>query len=149
MKRLIGTKDFYLMVLKIAVPIMIQMGITNFVGMLDNLMVGRLGTEQMTGVAIVNQLLFIYNICIFGGLSGAGIFGSQFYGKNDKDGLQYVFRYKMLVATLISVVSVLILSFGADALVGLFLTDNGDGDIVLTLQYAKEYLFYMIFRRIL
>lgn len=145
MKRLIGTKDFYLMVLKIAVPIMIQMGITNFVGMLDNLMVGRLGTEQMTGVAIVNQLLFIYNICIFGGLSGAGIFGSQFYGKNDKDGLQYVFRYKMLVATLISVVSVLILSFGADALVGLFLTDNGDGDIVLTLQYAKEYLFYMIF----
>ncbi len=103
---------------------MIQMGITNFVGMLDNLMVGRLGTEQMTGVAIVNQLLFIYNICIFGGLSGAGIFGSQFYGKNDKDGLQYVFRYKMLVATLISVAAVLILSFGAESLIGLFLTEQ-------------------------
>lgn len=145
MKKLIGTKDFYVMVLKIAVPIMVQMGITNFVGMLDNLMVGRIGTEQMTGVAVVNQLLFIFHICIFGGLSGAGIFGSQFYGKNDRDGLQYVFRYKLLVASLISVVAILILAIGADGLIGLFLTDNGEGDVALTLKYAKDYLFYMLF----
>lgn len=145
MKKLIGTKEFYGRVLKIAVPIMVQMGITNFVGMLDNLMVGRIGTEQMAGVAIVNQLLFIFNICIFGGISGAGIFGSQFYGKNDRDGLQYVFRFKILVATMISIVAISILAFCAEGLIGLFLTDSGEGDILLTMQYAKDYLFYMIF----
>ena len=42
-------------------------------------MVGMVGTEQMTGVAIVNQLLFVYNISIFGVISGAGIFGAQFF----------------------------------------------------------------------
>lgn len=72
--------------LAIAVPVMIQNGITQFVGVLDNLMVGRLGTEQMSGVAIANQLIFIFNLCIFGGLSGAGIFGAQFAGKRDVDG---------------------------------------------------------------
>ena len=69
------------MVLAIAVPIMIQNGITNFVSMLDNIMVGQVGTEQMSGVAIVNQLIFVYNLCIFGGLSGAGITAQCFAGK--------------------------------------------------------------------
>ncbi|MGN1184466.1 MAG: MATE family efflux transporter, partial [Oliverpabstia sp.] len=73
-KKFIGDKAFYKMVLLIAVPIMIQNGITNFVSLLDNIMVGQIGTEQMSGVAIVNQLMFVYNLCIFGGLSGAGIF---------------------------------------------------------------------------
>ena len=58
-KKFIGDKAFYMMVLGIAVPIMIQNGITNFVNLLDNIMVGRLGTEQMSGVSIVNQLMFV------------------------------------------------------------------------------------------
>lgn len=45
--------------MRIALPIMVQSGITNLVGMLDNIMVGRVGTDSMSGVAIVNQLLFI------------------------------------------------------------------------------------------
>ena len=70
-KKFIGDKQFYKMVLAIAIPIMIQNGITNFVSLLDNIMVGQIGTEQMSGVAIVNQLIFVYNLCICGGVSGA------------------------------------------------------------------------------
>ena len=44
-------RAFYKTVLGVAVPIMIQNGITNFVGLLDNIMVGRIGTEQMSGIA--------------------------------------------------------------------------------------------------
>ena len=40
------------LLLTIALPVMIQNGITSFVNMLDNLMVGGIGTEQMSGVAI-------------------------------------------------------------------------------------------------
>ena len=72
-KKFIGDKQFYKMVLAIAIPIMIQNGITNFVSLLDNIMVGQIGTEQMSGVAIVNQLIFVYNLCIFGGVSGADV----------------------------------------------------------------------------
>ena len=39
-KRFIGDKKFYMMVLAVAVPIMIQNGITNFVSLLDNIMAG-------------------------------------------------------------------------------------------------------------
>ena len=91
----IGDKHFYKMVLMVAVPIMIQNGITNFVSLLDNIMVGRVGTEQMSGVAIVNQLIVVFNICIFGCVSGAGIFGAQFYGKGDTNGVRNTFRFKI------------------------------------------------------
>lgn len=74
LSRYIGDGHFYKMLLAIVVPIIIQNGITNFVSLLDNLMVGRIGTEQMSGVAIVNQLIFVFNLCIFGAVSGAGIF---------------------------------------------------------------------------
>ena len=100
-KKFIGDRAFYAMVLGIVVPIMIQNGITNLVNLLDNIMVGRLGTEQMSGVSIVNQLIFVYNLCIFGGLSGAGIFTSQYFGQKDEEGIRNTFRYKLLMAVIL------------------------------------------------
>lgn len=144
-KKFIGNKEFYGMVLKIAIPIIIQMAITNFVGLLDNIMVGQVGTEQMTGVAVVNQLLFVFNICIFGGVSGAGIFGAQFYGSGNEDGLRYVLRFKMIICCLISVVALALLMLFPEFLINLFLTDNGEGDVQATLMYGKQYLWIMLF----
>ncbi len=143
-KNFIGDKKFYGMVLKIAIPIIIQMAITNFVGLLDNIMVGQVGTEQMTGVAVVNQLLFVFNICIFGGVSGAGIFGAQFYGSGNDDGLRYVLRFKMLICSVISVIALTLLILFPDFLINLFLTDSGEGDVVATLDYGKQYLAVML-----
>ena len=97
--KLFGDKAFYKMVLAVAIPIMIQNGITNFVGLLDNIMVGRIGTEQMSGVAIVNQLLFVYNLAIFGAISGAGIFCAQFFGCKDQKGVRNTFRFKIYICT--------------------------------------------------
>ena len=94
-KKFIGDKAFYKRVLAVSVPIMVQSGITNFVSLLDNIMVGRIGTEQMSGVAIVNQLLFVFYLCIFGGFAGAGIFTAQYYGAEDNEGIRHTFRYKM------------------------------------------------------
>ena len=50
----IGDRKFYRYVLFLAIPMIIQNAITSFVSFLDNIMVGQIGTEQMSGVAIVN-----------------------------------------------------------------------------------------------
>ena len=140
-KKFIGDKAFYKMTLTVAVPIMIQNFITNFVSMLDNLMVGSLGTEQMSGVSIVNQLIFVFNLAIFGALSGAGIFTAQFYGKNDNDGIRYTLRYKLIVSVLLFLVALGVFLLFDDFLINLYLHESsGSGDIGLTLKYAKDYL---------
>ncbi|MBO4733268.1 MAG: MATE family efflux transporter, partial [Clostridia bacterium] len=82
-----SNRSVYRRALVLAVPIMVQTGITNFVNMLDNLMVGSVGTEAMTGVAVANQLIFIFNLCIYGAVTGAGIFTAQYFGKGDGAGV--------------------------------------------------------------
>ena len=140
MKKLIGTKQFYKRLLCLAVPIMVQNAITNFVGFLDNIMVGQLGTEQMSGVAIVNQFIFVFNLCIFGGISGAGIFGAQFYGSGDDKGVRDTFRFKVLIGILIAIGAFFVfLTFG-DNLINLYLTAENTGNTTETFAYGKEYL---------
>lgn len=140
-KKYIGDKKFYKMVLAVAVPIMIQNGITNFVSLLDNIMVGQIGTEQMSGVAIVNQLVFVFNLCIFGVISGIGIFGAQFWGKKDYEGVRETFRFKIMSCTVIGLGAILLLKGFSTELISLFLHDGGNsGDIVKTLEYGKGYL---------
>ena len=92
-RKYIGNRKFYRRLMGIAVPIMVQNAITNFVSLLDNIMVGQIGTEEMSGVAIVNQLMFVFFLTIFGGLSGVGIFTAQYYGQRDDEGIRHTFRY--------------------------------------------------------
>lgn len=145
-KKFVGDRKFYAMVLAIAVPIMVQNGITNFVSMLDNIMVGQIGTEQMSGVAIVNQLIFVYNLCIFGGFAGAGIFTAQYFGQQDDEGIRHTFRYKIWMAVLLTVAAVVLFLGAGDTLIQYYLSGNSDGgDLAATLHYGKEYLWVMLF----
>ena len=98
-EKFIGDKALYRSILGITLPILVQNAITNFVNLLDNIMVGRVGTEPMSGVSIANQLMFVYYLCIFGGLSGIGIFTAQFYGKKDDKGIRYTYRLMILLMT--------------------------------------------------
>ena len=140
-----GNSDFYKMLFSISVPIMIQNGITNFVGLLDNVMIGQIGTQAMSGVSIVNQILFVYNLCIFGAVSGAGIFAAQYYGQKNKEGVQYTVRFKFLLCILITTLMILLCLTYGDALIGLFLNGEGSaGNIRATLNNGKIYMFLML-----
>ena len=144
-KRFIGDKKFYLMVLSIAVPIMIQNGITNFVSLLDNIMIGRIGTEQMSGAAIVNQLIFVYNLCIFGAVSGAGIFTAQYFGQKDTEGVRQTFRYKLWVSVAITIITILLFLTAGDSLISMYLRGDGTAqEIAATLRYGRQYLLIML-----
>lgn len=144
MRHLIGTREFYKRLLLLAVPIMIQNAITNFVGFLDNIMVGQLGTEPMSGVAIVNQLIFVFNLLVFGGLSGAGIFGAQFYGNGDHKGVRDTFRFKLLFGMIIVVVTFIVLVTCGESLIRLYLTNGEEGNLQQTFEYGKEYLMVIL-----
>ena len=146
-RRYVGDKNFYRMLIALIIPLVIQQGITNFVSLLDNVMVGGLGTEPMSAVAIMNQLMFVFNLLLFGGLSGASIFGAQFYGKGDFEGMKQAFRVKMIFGVIATAVGIGIFIFWGEDLALLFLDNeaNKDIDITVTLNYAKDYLKVMLF----
>lgn len=144
-KTYIGTKDFYFHALYIAIPMIIQNLITNFVSLLDNIMVGQVGTLQMSGVSIVNQFVFVFNMTIFGSVSGASIFGCQYFGQKNYEGQKYTFRFRLLFASLIILLGLVTFSIFGDSLIQLFLSkDDSPEMIAQTLQYGKEYLNIII-----
>lgn len=147
LKKYIGDKQFYKYVLAIAIPIMLQNGITNFVNMLDNIMVGRIGTEAMTGVSVTNQLIFVFNLCLFGAVSGVGIFGAQYYGKKDNEGLRNSLRFKLFLCLIITLICIGIFFFLGDSLITSFLKGEAEVqtvDPIVSFDNAKTYLLIMM-----
>ncbi len=140
-----GDSAFYKHALMVAVPIMIQNGITNFVSLLDNIMVGAVGTVEMTGVSIANTIMFVFNLTVFGGVSGAGIFVAQFFGKNDSDGMRYCTRYKMYLGVLLTVLGISALALFGEPLVMLYLKGEGAvADIEASLAIGVKYINIML-----
>ena len=137
-EKYIGDRAFYRMVIALAIPLVIQQGITSFVSLLDNLMVGALGEEPLSGVSIMNQLMNVYNLTLFGGLSGASIFGAQFFGKGDWKGMRDTFRYRLYLGVLATVAALIVFGVWGDSLSLLFLENenNTPEAIALTLSHA-------------
>ena len=141
----IGDAAFYKRYIYLALPMILQNAIKNLVSFLDNIMVGQLGTEQMSGVAIVNQLIFVYNLAIFGAVSAASIFGAQYFGKGNHEGHMHSFRFKMYATLTVTALTVLLFVTNGTALISLYLTDaTGNGATDAALQYGLEYLGIMM-----
>lgn len=140
-----GDKNFYKMTLTIAIPIIIQNLLTNLVSMADNIMVGQLGTNQMSGVAIINQLFFVFNLLVFGGMSGAGLFSAKYFGQKNHNGVRDVFRMKILIGIAIIAISLSVMIFLHEPLINMFLHEgSSSGNIQETFNYAKNYLYIMV-----
>lgn len=144
-KKLIGNKTFYKRVFVLTIPIMIQQGITNFVNMLDNVMVGTVGQAESTGVAVSNQLMFVFNLCIFGAISGAGIFTAQYFGKGDIEGVKQTFRFKIIFCMLLAVIGISLFHFKSEDLIMLYLNKDDNAALASeSLRFAKGYLYIML-----
>ena len=145
MRKLIGDKAFYKSVLTLLIPIIIQQFITSFVSLLDNVMVGSLGTEAISAASIANQVMMVYSLAVFGGMSGASIFGAQFFGKGDMDGMRHTFRFKMYFGVTVSLIAILVYRFFGEGFIDSFLKgESNGGDLALTLKKGCSYLNIML-----
>ncbi len=142
---LIGDKNFYKRIIAIVLPLIIQNTVTNIVSLVDNVMVGSIGTLQMSAVAIANQLIFVFNLCIFGGLAGAGIFLTQFAGSENHEGIRHCFRAKNYIGGAVFVITAAIFLFLSEPLLSAYLAENtAPADAEATLYYGSVYLKIMV-----
>lgn len=142
---LIGEPRFYRKVAMVVLPMIIQNTLSNVVNLLDNIMVGQVGTLAMSAVAIVNQLMFVFMLCVWGALAGAGIFGTQFFGKRDYDGVRITMRLKFIVALVISVSAIVVFWVAGDFLIKKYIAEGTSAaEAEQTLKLARNYLDIML-----
>lgn len=67
----------------VALPIALQSLIASSLNLVDNLMVGSLGEEELNAVGVSVQIYFIHWMMLFGFTSGSATFMAQFFGAGD------------------------------------------------------------------
>lgn len=141
-EKYIGDRAFWRIMMAIAIPLIVQQGITNLVSLLDNIMVGALGETPLSGVSIINQLFLVFNLTLFGILAGASIFGAQFYGVLDWRGMRDTFRFRIVFGTAVTLLSIGVFLLWGDKLAMLFLNNenNSPAAVAETLDHAMSYL---------
>ena len=103
-------KKFIKTLMLLAIPIILQSLVTASLNLLDNLMIGSLGENEIAAVGISNQFYMLYYYTIMGITLGAGIFMSQFWGKKDVTSI-HKFLGISLVVGMISTIFFAILAF--------------------------------------
>lgn len=87
-------KKFFILMLPMALKELIS-SLTNLV---DTIMIGRLGDAPIAAIGIGNQVYFLFTVFLFGISCGAGVFSSQFWGKQDIPKMRKILGLNLLLA---------------------------------------------------
>lgn len=139
MKRFIGTKEFYLAVISIAMPIIAQQFVTSFVNLIDNIMIGSVGSIALSAVTVSNRVYLIFNSTLFGLCGGAGIFIAQHFGANNKDRCQKILNINITCALVSALLFISLLLLIPEPLIRIFTDDSK------VIQQGLLYIKYVIF----
>ena len=124
MKLFVRDKQFYRMLVAFALPIALQQLITVGVNMADNVMLGQLGENPMSGATLANNFITIFQIMCMGLGMGASVLVSRFFGMKDqlsmKKSVVIMFRLLFIVATCFSLATF----FMPGEIMGLFTEDS-------------------------
>ncbi len=140
---MLGAYDFYKKAFVIALPIVLQLFLQNFVYLIDNFMVSGLGDIKTSGVNITNQLLFVFIIFVESISIGSGIFMSQYNGTKNKEGMRKVFRFKFTSLFSITVIIFILVKLFSKDLLSLLV--KGNSESLLILEQANTYINLIIY----
>ncbi len=138
LSKFIGSKQFYITAITIALPIMAQSFVTSFVNLIDNVMISSLGATALTSVTVANKYYMILNAALMG-IGGSGsIFISQFFGANNKKNCQKIFNMVLSFALFIGALFMFAIWFYGSEILSLFTqTDSIMSTATLYINYIK------------
>lgn len=97
-------KRFYKILISLCIPIIIQQLISTSVNVIDTMMISSLGEASVASIGVANQFFFLFSMSLSGISGGAGVFISQFYGKNDTDNIRKVTGFSTILAFILSLI---------------------------------------------
>lgn len=122
-------KNFYIKMLRVGIPIVFQNLISLGLNLVDTLMIGMLGENELAAVGAANQVYFIFTVSLFGLYSGAAVFTAQFWGARDIKGVQKMLGFDYAVGFVFSIaVSALAFIF-APNIIDIFTDDSAVVDL--------------------
>ena len=107
-------------VILLSLPVMIQQLLTNMLNLCDTMMIGGIGENAISAVAIVNKVFFVYQLILFGLSNGIGIFISQYMGAQQEDQITDLYNFGLILCCLMGILVTVILVVFPQPILGLF-----------------------------
>ena len=123
MQESFNDKAYFSTLLKLWAPIALQQFIFSSLNYVSTIMVGQLGETAVAAVGLANQIIFLFQLLMFGASSGAAIFVAQFWGQHDIKNIRRVLGISLMLGLGGSLVfSLIALVFPAQA-IGIYSAD--------------------------
>ncbi len=132
--------------LRLSIPISLQILLRFLIQFVDNVVVGQLGETAVAGVAISNQVFFIYILFLFGIGSGASTLLSQFWGQKELQGIRRSLGFASLISFSGSLVFCVVVGIFIPSILRLYTTDTEV--IAVGVEYFRAVLFSYPFQAI-
>lgn len=97
-------KKFYKILVALCIPIIAQNLISTSVNIIDTVMISSLGEASVASIGVANQFFFLFNMTLSGLTGGAGLFISQFFGKNDIKNIKKITSLSVFLGALLSLI---------------------------------------------
>ena len=94
-------KKFYKILVSLCIPIIVQNLISTSVNVIDTVMISSLGEASVASIGVANQFFFLFNMTISGLTGGAGLFISQFFGRNDTKNIKKITSLSVFLGILL------------------------------------------------
>ena len=93
---------------KIAIPVTLQVMLQSSFSMVDQIMIGQLGSVSIAGIGLVGKFTSIFNVVTAAIASVAGIMIAQYMGKKDEKEVGRSFYVNLMAALVVAVVFIFI-----------------------------------------
>lgn len=142
-KEKVDLSEFYKSFLTIGIPLMIQQLISSSLNFIDNLMIGRLGTEFIAAVGFANSVYRILDLFLFGLCSGMGVFIAQYFGKKNFEMIRRILGKLVLASITLSLIFSIITFIGAEKIIRIFTKEPQV--LAIGVSYIRRALFSYTF----
>lgn len=128
-------KDFWQKTWRLAIPVSMQSMLFAILGLVDVMMVSKLGEAQVAAVGVGNRIFF-FNLLLIIGVSGAvGVLAAQFFGAGRMDGVRRTLLQSWVCAIVFTIPFALLYRLAPGQIVGLVTDDPA------FVEHATSYLF--------
>ena len=145
-KSALWDKTFLLTLVTLMVPMILQNLLTLGTQMMDSIMLGQLGQNELSASSLANQPFFIFNLLIFGMASGSSVLNAQFWGKRDIRSIKIIISICLKVAFTASILLAAVVMLFPRAVMAVYTNDQAV--IELGAQYLQVIGWCYIFHGI-
>lgn len=132
-------REFYRMLFSITLPIALQNLIIFSVSMADTLMLGQVGSAQLSACAQANQPAFVFQLLTFGLAGGGTVLTAQYWGKNNIEAVRKVIGIVVRIAMISSLLLTMVVLMFPEQLMSFYLKSETETDRYI-LSEAVNYL---------